>query len=160
VGAVVDASVVGLGWSIKESFVRYVLALPDGLARAEGGVIDGGPWGFLFPPKEAIFDPRTGDGTLSFGGGVRFRGHLGMMAVDVVAPTLVLREGVGTVSIAGASDTFATVEFEFRDDDERSQWLVHSVLLTEIGAARFGGVYQPGDPLAPMAVSLARRVRG
>jgi hypothetical protein len=149
----------GLGWPVKQSFVRYVAALVDGRAGADDGAVTDGSWGFVFPVAAAGYDDVSGSGRLAFGGAARFRGHFGMLAIDLVHPVLELGEGSGTLSVGDDGLVIADVRFDFRADAAHARWLIHTVTLSDDGAALFGGVYATGDPLDPMVVALDRAGR-
>lgn len=150
---------VGLAWSIKGSFVRYVAGLADGRAMLAGDVVMSQRLGLIFPlATGSTFQPAAGAGTLKFGGKVSFRGHFGMLGVDIGAPWLSIAGDGGQLSIDDPADPTARLclaGFDIEWDDAR-RWASGSALrLTEAGAALFGGSYPPGGALDPFIVRLA-----
>ncbi|MGP3534173.1 HtaA domain-containing protein [Microbacterium sp. RD1] len=150
----VAPALVGMGWPVRESFLRYLAGLPDGRASAVGGAREDARWGFVFPPRVARFDEHSGEGVLHFGGTVRFSGHFGMLALDVVRPSLQLGAMGGTLF---ADDVpLAEVDYSFAMAGGAATWTLPGVRLTAPGVDVFGGMYEPGADLAPMRIRLER----
>lgn len=84
-----------LTWGVKESLMRYVRGLADGLIEVSGGaaMIEPGeaemtePGAFRFPFVEAATD---GGGVLRYGGRLHWYGHGGLMDAALSDPWLSL----------------------------------------------------------------------
>src|SRR5690606_23326833 len=86
----------GLQWGIKSSFLDYVTRMPDGRALAGAGVTVNERGELVFPfDEEATSSPET----FAFGGDVRFSGHFGLLFVQIALPHIVVRDGVGEMTV-------------------------------------------------------------
>lgn len=90
-----DVASATLEWGFKESFRGYI----DGsIANGEWTVADGATYetpSFSFPGSGRL-DPRDPNGTVAFGGSVRFTGHGGVLDTTISNPVLVVRpDGTG-----------------------------------------------------------------
>ncbi|MEV7694439.1 HtaA domain-containing protein [Microbacterium sp. NPDC089189] len=77
-----------LTWGFKESFRSYISGT---IAKGAWEPIDGASYTtpeFSWPAQSGSIDPETGTGTISFGGGIRFTGHNGLLDTTVANPTL------------------------------------------------------------------------
>jgi hypothetical protein len=158
-------SAFGLRWSIKRSFVDYVLRMPDGQRWVGDGAVPLGTHEVVYPPRQAGWRPTADGGTeriWSFRGDVRFSGHAGLLAVRLAAPVLTMVDGAAELTVAnpsGADDAerlpLATLRLEPQPaPDGVELWSGTDVALTGAGAALFNGVYPPGEPLEPMTLML------
>ncbi|MDR6200096.1 hypothetical protein QE374_002005 [Microbacterium sp. SORGH_AS428] len=79
-----------LTWGFKESFRSYISGT---IAKGAWEPIDGASYAtpvFGWPVTGGSIDPVTGEGSVSFGGGVRFTGHNGLLDTTIAQPTLVV----------------------------------------------------------------------
>lgn len=91
---ITDATVT---WGFKESFRSYISgSIAKGAWEPFGGVSYATPV-FTWTGGTGEFDPATGAGTLSFGGGIRFTGHNGLLDSTVQNATLTMSGGSGQV---------------------------------------------------------------
>lgn len=151
-----DTALDGLGWAVKQTFVQYVNGLPDGRITPVSGAVIDSSWGFVFPLASADFDSFTGAGRLEFAGGVKFQGHLGMLRLDLLRPTLILDERRGHLLTSDdrGQHVLATVEYEFRTTSHEASWIMSRVALVESAVPDFGGAYRAGEQLDAFAISL------
>lgn len=78
-----------LTWGFKESFRSYISGtIAKGSWEPIGGASYATPV-FSWPATGGSVDPVTGEGSVSFGGGVRFTGHNGLLDTTIAQPTLV-----------------------------------------------------------------------
>ena len=148
----------GLGWPIKASFARYVASLPDGRGALDGAIMASPIHGLIFALADASgYDMATHNGVLKFGGRIGFRGHFGMLNVDVAEPWLEIDTGGGILSIAGSGAggriELARCTLSWADAamlEARSRTLA----LTAQGSALFGGTYGEGSELDPFTLRL------
>ncbi len=86
-----DVESATLEWGFKESFRGYI----DGsIANGEWTVADGATYAtpsFGFAATDGRVDPRAPNGSVAFGGSVRFTGHGGILDTTIANPVLVLR---------------------------------------------------------------------
>lgn len=144
-------STAELEWGIRESFVRYVEALPDGVVAVGDDV----------QRRDGAFVLRGGvDGAVAdFAGAIRFSGHLGVLDVAMDGVTV---RGIGDrpavwTSVGGHPVELAAVG-EVREEDGALH--ADGVALTADGAALLGGVYQAGAALAPLIIRPVRDDEG
>ena len=79
-----------LTWGFKESFRSYISGT---IAKGSWEPVDGATYEtpvFSWPATGGSVDPVTGEGSVSFGGGVRFTGHNGLLDTTIAQPTLVM----------------------------------------------------------------------
>ncbi|WP_243232118.1 HtaA domain-containing protein [Microbacterium sp. CIAB417] len=79
-----------LTWGFKESFRSYISGT---IAKGSWEPVDGASYTtpvFSWPATGGSVDPATGEGSVSFGGGVRFTGHNGLLDTTIAQPTLVI----------------------------------------------------------------------
>lgn len=79
-----------LTWGFKESFRSYISGT---IAKGSWEPVDGASYAtpvFNWPATGGSVDPVTGEGSVSFGGGVRFTGHNGLLDTTIAQPTLVM----------------------------------------------------------------------
>ncbi|GAB3149902.1 hypothetical protein GCM10027058_13120 [Microbacterium neimengense] len=79
-----------LTWGFKESFRSYISGT---IAKGSWEPVDGASYAtpaFSWPATGGSVDPVTGEGSVSFGGGVRFTGHNGLLDTTIAQPTLVI----------------------------------------------------------------------
>ena len=164
-----DVESATLDWGFKESFRAYV----DGsIANGEWTVADGATYAtptFGFPGVDGRVDPRDPNGSVSFGGSVRFTGHGGILDTTVANPVLVLRgDGTGLLllDVSGPTmegDPVAVTEAPFLALDLAGQDLVPvdgvvtidaaPATLTEEGAAAFPN-YPEGEAFDPVSATI------
>jgi hypothetical protein len=140
-------STAELEWGIRESFVQYVEALPDGVV-AIGDDVRRRNGAFVL---RGHVDGAEAD----FTGAVRFSGHLGVL--DVAMDGVALR-GIGDraavwTSVGGYPVELAAVG---QVHEQAGTLRADEVSLTADGAALLGGVYQAGAALAPLIIRPVR----
>lgn len=142
------APVLALEWGIKQSLVRYIAGMADGVVVA-GEPATGAKGGFRFPTAA----PPQADGTLRFAGSVMLTGHGGMLRLVVAEPWLVpagTPNDAWSLTIAdqyepGARIAFATID---RLDLGEAAPSAHGTRLTADGADLFfSGPYTEGTEL-------------
>ncbi|HZO35770.1 MAG TPA: HtaA domain-containing protein [Solirubrobacteraceae bacterium] len=154
---------IGLSWTIRTSFLRYIAGMPDGRGVLAGGAIETAGRGITFPPAGAHFDETSGNGAIRFGGEVTFSGHFGMLTMRLADPWIDTADGTGTLFVAARSGDedgfapFATFAFDFEATEDAYVWRACNVQLLAHGATLFGDVYPEGEPLDPFIAVLDRR---
>ncbi len=158
----------GLHWSIKASFVRYILGMQDGLYAITEDATVSPDFVFTYPVKDVSgFDPATGLGTLSFSGAVRFGGHGGALYVMIADPIVEITATGAVFSAKVDNDgerlDLVTVDFgktiSGTPGSGRSEvfpsWDSVPTFLTATGASLFVGQYPAGTPFDPLNITLA-----
>lgn len=158
----------GLHWSIKASFVRYILGMRDGLYAVTEDATVSPDFVFTYPVKDVSgFDAATGLGTLHFGGAVRFGGHGGALYVMIADPIVeITAEGAvlsAKVDNDGERLDLVTLDFGVPDSGAPTsgapnvspQWDAVPTFLTANGASLFIGQYPAGTPFDPLNIILA-----
>lgn len=137
--------VSGLCWGVMPRLVKYVGGLPDGeIMIAKPAEVRNGTFWYPAPPASDV---------LAFGGGVRFRGHFGMLDIELKNPRISADEVEGVLLFPNDSNEyapFAHLERSTSQGDETVQ--VWTATLTESGASALGGVYPVGTPLADLYI--------
>jgi hypothetical protein len=162
----------GLQWSIKASFVRYILGMRDGVYAVTEDATVSPDFVFTFTMKDVSgFDPATGLGRLLFGGAVRFGGHGGALYVMIADPIVeITAEGAvlsATVDNDGERLDLVTLDLVTLDsgtadsaapDSSTPQvsrsWDAVPTFLTANGASLFIGQYPEGTPFDPLRIAL------
>lgn len=163
-----------LTWGFKESFRSYISGT---IAKGSWEAIDGASYAtpvFSWPATGGSVDPVTGEGSVSFGGGVRFSGHGGLLDTTIAQPTLQLAPAGSRIlldvrgvsmddALAGATDQVNSaeqVDFVALDaavaptlaGDALSAAGV-ATTLTADGAAQFGS-YEAGSAFDPISFEV------
>lgn len=142
-------STATLVWPLRNSFVAYIEALPDGIVQACSGARRRGR-DFIFPGR------RKAGGAFGFDGELHFAGHHGTL--DITLESL-------EVQPDGENATLWTVVSGFRMPmatmtgvQASGAVLLRSdaVKLTDDGAHVLGGVYAPGADLEPLTIRTVR----
>jgi hypothetical protein len=136
---------VELEWGVKESFIAYLEALPDGLIEERNGAAR----------REDVFvlpGQRVDEDGFRFIGTIHFYAHHGVLDVTLDEFRLE-RAGRRTVLSAEVSGVRIPIA-ELMNVGVGGDAVLHSefVSLTDDGAAVLGGVYPPGAPLAPLMI--------
>ncbi|MBO1901320.1 HtaA domain-containing protein [Leucobacter weissii] len=149
-----------LRWAIRDSFLRYVTVIAAGRVQVDGVERDG-EGRFVFPLRAV---GREGDDWhLSFGGSVRFTAHNGFLDVLVAAPEVLIGPGGGVLATHRREDEASLTPLVELDpgepefDGDSAVWPSIATRLLEAGAEQFGGAYQAGADLAPIAMRMERR---
>lgn len=136
---------VQLSWAIRASFQTYVrdvegtIELIAPASRRDGA--------FVFPGKHS---PTA---LMRFEGGVSFRAHEGVLAVDIVEPWLEMIDGERTLTaLTALGDSAERVAIVCLEPQVPEVDFPATARLTAPGARLFGGVYRPGDLLDPVQV--------
>ncbi|MGW1172258.1 HtaA domain-containing protein [Kitasatospora sp. NPDC002543] len=165
-----------LDWGIKQSFLTYVTGpIAKGSWALTGGAATVGGSTFRFHSANGTYDPTTGALTAAFSGGVRFTGHRegGADALDLSVGRLTFKAVQG-----GAAGLYADVSSKSRETGQVSSASQAKLAdlslagvdlrgaagtltlsgvpatLTDAGAKAFGGFYQAGTALDPLALSV------
>ncbi|GAB2828908.1 hypothetical protein GCM10027022_20140 [Alpinimonas psychrophila] len=150
----------GLHWSIKASFVRYILGMQDGLYAVTDDASVSPEFVFTFPKKDVSgFDAATGLGTLKFVGAVRFGGHGGSLYVMIADPIVEITATGAVLSAKVDNDgerlDLVTLDFG-KTASGTPSWDAVSTFLTANGASLFIGQYPAGTPFDPLNITLAQ----
>lgn len=138
-----------LEWGLKNSFIAYLEALPDGRIEEHNGATRRGDV-FVLPGRQQV-----GDNSFAFTGTIHFYGHHGVL--DVTLDNFALeRSGNRAVVYAEVSGVRIPVA-KLSEVEAGDRTVLHSesVTLTDDGAAVLGGVYPPGASLAPLTIRFA-----
>lgn len=150
---------VGLHWSIKASFVRYILGMQDGLYAITEDATVSPDFVFTYPVKDVSkFDPVTGLGTLSFGGAVRFGGHGGALYVMIADPIveITVTGAVLSAKVDNDGERLSLVTLDSGTTHTATpSWDSVPTFLTANGASLFIGQYPAGTPFDPLNITLA-----
>ena len=156
VPATPGASVAGgsLRWGISSSFADYVTGtIAHGSITVSGGATRSGGLFQFGQASGSTFDPATGVGTVSYGGGVRFTGHGGLLDLSIANPEFRFTSPASAqlwVTSNGARTQLATVNVGVaaRSVDGGAVTFADApVTLTPAGSALFQGRYGNLDPL-------------
>lgn len=163
-----------LTWGFKESFRSYISGT---IAKGSWEPIDGATYEtpvFSWPATGGSVDPATGAGSVTFGGGVRFSGHAGLLDTTIANPTLVLEPGGSRIlldvrgvsmddALAGVTDRVNSaeqVDFVALDTattpaptGEVLSAADAATTLTADGAAQFGS-YEAGTAFDPVSFEV------
>ena len=131
------AAASGLVWGIKESFLRYVATIPDGLCELGGGTVPHSPGRFFFPRTD-----RDGE----YAGTLTVFAYAGLLCVTVADPQIRVADGrhelvVGTGSGDGSHVAVANLQSATAAGSGR---LAYTATLTAEGCQWLGGNYPPG----------------
>jgi Htaa len=138
----VAADDLGLRWSIKRSFIRYVARMSDGEILGGHGVrlIDASTFAFASDPSEDA-------GVLAFRGEVRLQAHGGALAVRIAHPRVDLGGARAVLSVEnpeGSGPPVRLVTFAATStpaDAGLLSWTGTDVRLTAEALPLFGGYY-------------------
>lgn len=167
-----EVASASLTWGVKESFRAYI---GSAIANGSWEVSDGATYetpSFGWTVAEGSVDPVTGEGQVAFTGTITFTGHEGILNLVLADPivhfgadgtTLLLdvrsNDTSGALTVDEQDVEFATVPLEIAGAIEpggAQSWPgLAPVVLTEAGAAAFGGFYAAGDELDPISFDLA-----
>ncbi|MEQ6900427.1 HtaA domain-containing protein [Nocardioides sp. YIM 152588] len=142
-----------LEWGVKESFRRYVAALPDGCCDVSSEIALPGGGRYGFPLIEVEAAPAA---VLRFIGGVLFRGHGGLLHVPLVEPWL-HRHGdrwVMTVAVGTGPDKRAEIAAGAVSAAGDGEVLL-DLRVSGVGSSVFGGNYPVGTELDRARLRLA-----
>lgn len=164
-----------LSWGFKESFRSYISGT---IAKGSWEPIDGASYAtpvFSWPATGGSIHPATGEGSVTFGGGVRFSGHDGLLDTTIAQPTLVMdADGAHLLldvsglsmddALAGATDrvqTAAQVDFVTLDLAAVAPTTTQSGMsaaqvptaVTADGYAQFGN-YETGTAFDPISFDV------
>ena len=144
-----SASLQGLRWRIKDSFVSYVLGNAGGRYSLGGGAQLLADRHFAFPYAH---DGTSGFDGPRFAGFVTFRAHGGMLNVRVAAPALrqVADRIELTLDFDGGAVAIATLE-----EVAVGAWIGAIPRITEAGRGLFGDAYEVGEPLDRLEAWMA-----
>ncbi len=149
----------GLSWGVLARFADYVRDSGGLITASDGAVIYGKGM-----PSWPLLDRSgfaNGEGTLRFGGSVRFLAHFGALDVPVAAPELHVADGRGVLRVAAAGipeSRIALAEFAWVDAAPATgvpAWVGREVTLASEAVPLFGGNYAAGMAMDPLIVVLA-----
>lgn len=153
----------GLHWSFKRSFVDYVRRMPDGQTGLGGGATAVDTHEIVYPIVRG--GRRTGAGGKEesfweFDGNLQFKGHHGMLSVQITSPTVFISGGIGTLSIidpmSPTEDKHRTLVTVIMDKsletDKLEIWESTEVRLHADGVELFNDVYPEGEPFEHLKI--------
>ncbi|WP_033106732.1 HtaA domain-containing protein [Microbacterium profundi] len=150
-----DRADLGFAWSVKDSFLRYIRSMPDGVIRWGGGASVTNDGQFYFP---LISVARTPEGVdLQFGGEVRFVAHRGLLAVTLSSPLIRVVRTTATLinGVDGAHDELCEIDLPAQThDDDVLMWLEAPSALTPAGSELFAGSYAVNEVMAPVTIRI------
>ncbi|MFC7913784.1 HtaA domain-containing protein [Streptomyces sp. NPDC057386] len=160
-----------LGWGVKQSFRTYVVSgAAHGRVTTSGGATQAAGNGvFTFSGATGDYDTDRNTLTASFKGAVHFKGHEsnGSYALDLTLSglkvTLAGGSGQLTADVTSLGEKYGSVVLatlkagkpDLTVDDDVIVVDGVRATLTEAGAKAFGGFYQAGAELDPVALRLA-----
>lgn len=153
----------GLYWSIKRTFIAYVLRMADGQVMGSPGVtvVDSGT--FVFAPAEEPPD-STEPGLAAFRGELRLQAHNGALGVRIANPRVLLVDASNERAVVviddpeGSSRTVPLVTFAASADPEvEGRWTGTDVRLTVEAVPLFGGYYGEGEVFDDLVIVTAGR---
>ena len=154
----------GLYWSIKRTFISYVLRIADGQVMGSPGVtvVDAGT--FVFAPAEEAPDAAA-PGLMAFRGELRLQAHNGALGVRIANPRVLLagdasdeRAAVVIDDPEGASRGVPLVTFlAAADPAVEGRWTGTDVRLTVEAVPLFGGYYGEGEVFDDLVMVTAGR---
>lgn len=134
-------------WSVKDSFLRYIARLPDGVCEASDDVRRVGGGQFVLPGRIAVTDTIvwTSPATL------RFRAHGGLLSVALRDLRLEIGPASGELSIGPQGDRGDRIRLARAGVRRRSASALQvDLALTIDGAGVFGDNYPASEPLDPI----------
>jgi len=146
-----------LQWGVKASFSSYV---KGPIAK---GTVSGG-WG----SGSGAFSTETGNGRVSYDGGMRFTGHGGKLDLSLSHPRIRVSGSVATLvldvsskgyngspDVEASGVSFATLSLPAASaDGGEISWSGASATLTAEGARVFAGFYSAGEALDPVSFTF------
>jgi hypothetical protein len=162
---------VAIAWGFKESFRSYISSsIALGSWSTTGDVGYNTPV-FTLTGGDGFLAPDRGEGQVSFGGGLVFTGHGGILNTSLDNPRLVLdgpREAtlffdvtgdtMDMVSVSATDVDFVSIRWSGANDvvdSEAGTWTITQaeVVLNQAGSTAFG-TYAAGEIFDPMDISL------
>ncbi|MDN5730656.1 MAG: HtaA domain-containing protein [Yaniella sp.] len=159
-----------LDWGVKESFRAYI---SGSIANGSWDTSEGASYDtphFTWSDGSGAYDPATETGDITFEGTVQFTGHDGVLDLTIANPTFEF-EGDGEAALL--LDTISndmdgdvavdadqqwvgeiSLDEDISPDDGSVQLTDLQTTLTNSGAAAFGGFYEAGEALDPIALSF------
>jgi hypothetical protein len=141
-------------WGISSSFADYVTgSIAHGSITVSGGATRSGGLFQFGQVAGSTFDPTTGVGTVSYGGGVRFTGHGGLLDLSLANPEFRFTSPASAqlwVTSNGSRMQLATVNVGVAARSVSGGAVTFSgapVILTSAGSALFQGRYGNLDPI-------------
>ncbi len=134
-------------WSVKDSFLRYIARLPDGVCEVSDDVRRVGGGQFVLPGRIAVTDTIvwTSSSTL------RFQGHSGLLSISLRDLRLEIGPASGALFVAagdGRGDPIRLAQAVVRR--RTASALLVELALTIDGAGVFGDNYPASEPLDPI----------
>ena len=157
-GAVQSVETTGLAWGVKQSFVRYVRRVAHGDASPEGGAGELPDGRFHFPIRSlGALDATNADADVTFAGGVRFRGHAGMIDLRITDLELHLADGSGVMRtvVGGAARSVVEVRVTHAWTDGAVTAFVLAAHLAAGAEALFDDVYVARTPFYDLEVRVS-----
>jgi hypothetical protein len=150
----VERADLGMAWSVKDSFVRYVQSMRDGRILLRDGAAVTNTRQFYFPFKRL---DQSDDDTyvLHFGGEAHFIAHHGLMSVSIRHPRIEVGADGAYLSIEQDNETVRLASLnlpEALQEHGVTMWANVRVTLVHSGAATFADNYPAGETLAPLTM--------
>lgn len=170
-----DVTGGSLVWGVKASFASYITGpVADGEITLSGGASDNGDGTFTFAPASGTADSATGAMALAFGGAIQFTGHdmgdgplldftLSELTVDVSASGAVLSAHAVSKSLeTGEVVDYGVIDIANLDFSGVVPSFANGALtfsgvpatITEAAVPAFEGMYEAGDDLDPVTISI------
>lgn len=153
---------IGLAWALKPTFVDYIRSSRDGSIEIDDDAAITPNSEFHFELESVGSDRSLGQ--FSFKGTVRFRAHMGFLAIDLRNPRIVMDKRSAELAVedgAGGWIHLAHVSLpEPAVEDAVTMWLEAPATLTETATDLFGGSYEAGEQLAPLTLRLPTALIG
>jgi hypothetical protein len=149
----------GLAWGVRSSFRRYVqrVALGSEIPDGRAGMLPDGR--LYFPVRNVMrFDGIALDAEIAFAGGIRFRGHAGMIDLRLGELELQLNGGRGTLRTSSGIGVRDLADVEVSDASvyEASAVLVLTSRLADGAQDLFDDVYPAATPFDDLEIRIAR----
>jgi hypothetical protein len=156
-----------LQWGVKNSFVRYVRAMADGICTPSGGAQEAPGGAFVFPSPHPEPGPPPepappGAMTWRFTGELHFGAHGGVLGVVIADPWIILSETTAELTIVDDARPSARIVFatghrhDFARDGDGVGFLWPAPFLSDRGAMIFHDAYPEGTALDPVLVRPGR----
>jgi hypothetical protein len=150
----VERADLGMVWSVKDSFVRYVQSMRDGRILLRDGAAVTNTRQFYFPFK-SLDHSGENNYVLHFGGEAHFLAHHGLMSVSIRHPRIEVGDDGAYLSIEQDNEAVRIASLDLPEalqEQGVTMWANVRVTLADSGAATFADNYPAGETLAPVTM--------
>ena len=150
----VERADLGMAWSVKDSFVRYVQSMGEGRILLRDGAAVTNTRQFYFPLK-GLDQADENNYVLHFGGEAHFLAHHGLMSVSIRHPKIKVAADGAYLCIEQDNETVRLASLDLPEalqEDGVTMWANVRVTLAGSGAATFADNYSAGETLAPLTM--------